>query len=299
VNWDDIKVLGLLAKHGTVRATAKVLKIHHTTVSRRIEELENAVGARLFDRLPEGYALTEAGEHLVKSAEVMDSEVVRAQRLISGGDREMAGRVKVTMAEPVAVHAFAPRMPEFFERYPKLEVEIKATTSMVDLSRRKADVAIRMNNNPPENLFGKRLFPYYNAIYASPDYLARHDLYGAPEKARWIGWDGSFETFPWWTAETRFSRVPVHGNFPALDMQAAMVRAGAGIAILPCFIGDRDPGLVRVTDDPPVPFRDIWILTHSDLRRTTRIRAFMKFAEDVINENRALLTGDAGVQARS
>ena len=291
MDWEDIKILGQLAQNGTVRAAAKALKVHHSTISRRITTLERSVGVRLFDRLPEGYVLTEAGAHLANSAKVMDDEVIRAQRLILGGDQEMAGRILVTMAEPVAVHAFGPRMADFYAQYPNLDVEITSSTSMIDLSRRKADVAVRMNNTPPDSLFGKRLFPYYNAVYASADYLAAHDFEHAPEKARWIGWDGSFERFPHWTASTAFNRVPVTGNFPALDMQAAMARAGAGLAMLPCFIGDRDPMLVRASPDAPTPARDIWILTHADLRRTTRIRAFMRFAEQVIRENKSLFVG--------
>ena len=292
MDWEDIKVLGQLAQSGTVRAAAKAMNVHHSTISRRIEALEHAAGSRLFDRTPEGYVLTEAGEHLANSAKVMDSEVTRAERLISGGDREMAGRILVTMAEPVAVHAFAPRLPDFLNRYPELEIEISSSMSMVDLARRKADVAIRMNNNPPDSLFGKRLFPYHNAIYASPSYLEEHDLVNEPEKARWIGWDGSFERFPGWTSNTSFPLVPTRGNFPALEMQAALVRAGAGIASLPCFLGDRDPQMVRASDAPPTPERDIWILTHSDLRRTTRIRTFMRFAEDVIVSNKPLFLGE-------
>lgn len=291
MDWDDIRVFGELAKRGTVRRAAKALKVHHSTVSRRLEALEQAAGVRLFDRTPEGYALSEAGEHLAQSAQAMEEEVIRTQRLISGGDRSLSGRVRATMAEPVATYAFAPRLPTFFARYPDLDVEISSTPSLVDLARRRADVAVRMNNNPPDSLFGKRLFPYYSAIYASPAYLAQHDFGATPETARWIGWDGSFERFPSWTEGTRFAQVPVRGNFPALDVQAALVRAGGGLALLPCFIGDRDPGLVRATDDPPVPTRDIWILTHADLRRTSRVRAFMTFAEEVLVENRALFTG--------
>ena len=292
MDWEDIKTLGSLAKKGSVRAAAKDLNVHHSTVSRRIESLEHSSGVRLFDRTPEGYILTEAGEHLAHSAKIMDDEVVRAQRLISGGDRAMAGRILVTMPEPAAVHAFAPRMPEFFERYPNLEVEISSSMGMVDLARRKADVAVRMNNNPPDSLFGKRLFPYYETVYCSPAYKDEHDLVSRPEEARWIGWDGSFEPFPDWVLKSPFPETPAYGNFPALEMQAAVARAGGGIAILPCFLGDRDNSLVRASGAEPTPSRDIWILTHSDLRRTTRIRAFMKFAEQVILDNRDYFVGE-------
>ena len=236
MDWEDIRVLGQLAESGTVRGAAKALKLHHSTISRRVVQLEHAACVRLFDRTPDGYVLTEAGEHLARSAKRMDEEVIRAGRLISGGDKEMAGRILVTMPESIAVHSFAPKLPEFSERYPNLEVDIKSTTSVVDLSRRKADVAIRMSNNPPESLFGKRLFPYYIAVYATPDYLASHDFNAYPERARWIGWDGTHARFPQWTADTPFARVPVWGNYPAPELQTALAAAGAGLAMLPCFL---------------------------------------------------------------
>lgn len=291
LDWEDVKVVGALARHGTIRGAAKSLSVHHSTISRRVASLENALGARLFDRTPEGYALTEAGEHIALSAKTMESEIQRAGRLVSGGDREMSGRLLVTMAEPVAQYAFAPRLPDFVRQYPNLEIEITSTTNMIDLARRKADIAVRMNNNPHDSLFGKRLFTYCNAAYASAAYLAEHDLAQSPEDANWIGWDGSFERFPQWTVDTGLSAVPVWGNFPALEMQAALARAGMGIAMLPCFMGDHDPDLVRASARPPVPGRDVWILTHSDLRRTSRVRAFMRFAEDVLLENKNRFIG--------
>lgn len=159
MDWEDIKALGGLTRHGTVRSAAKALGLHHSTVSRRIEALEHAADARLFDRTPEGYALTEAGEHLARSAETMEGEVLRARRLITGGDRNLAGRVTVTMPDAIAVGLFADRLPEFFARYPNLELEVSSTTRLVDLSRMKADLVIRLDNNPPESLFGKRMFP--------------------------------------------------------------------------------------------------------------------------------------------
>ena len=159
MDWEDIKALGGLTRHGTLRSAAKALGLHHSTVSRRIEALEHAAAARLFDRTPEEYVLTEAGEHLARSAETMEGEVLRARRLITGGDRNLAGRVTVNMPDAIAVGLFADRLPEFFARYPNLELEFSSTTRLLDLSRMKADLVIRLDNNPPESLFGKRMFP--------------------------------------------------------------------------------------------------------------------------------------------
>lgn len=295
LNWEHIKVLGVVARFGTVRAAARELKVHHATISRNIESLERDAGVNLVNRTPEGYMLTEAGTLLADSAAMMSDHMTRAQRLITGDDKALAGRILVTMAMPVAVYAFAPRMSTFQETYPNLEIEITSSTRMIDLARRKADVAIRMNNNPPESLFGKRLFSYYNTVYAAPDYLAKHDPKNEPGQCRLLGFDDSFSPNPAWVRDTEFQDVPTWGNFPDLDMQAALVAAGSGLAFLPCFIGDRDPRLVRATRRPPVRGREIWILTHPDLRNNSRIKAFMAFAEEVITDHRDLFEGKAVV----
>ena len=291
-DWEDIKFLGAIATNKTVRAAARQLKVHHSTVSRRIESLEHAADCRLVFRTPEGYVLTEAGELLANSAGAMELEVSRVQRLISGGDQEMAGQIVISMAEPLAIHAFAPRLPEFRQKYPNLEVAISSSNNMVDLSRQKADVAIRMTNQPEESLFGKRLFPYYNAVYASQEYIKKVDLLSTPENAVWIGWRRSFDRHPEWVKSTEFNTTPVWGSFPDIAMQTELARAGLGLAYLPCFIGDRDKQLVRVSQQPPQPGRDIWILTHVDLRRARRIKAFMAFAEKVLHDNRDLIEGN-------
>ncbi|MEM9605495.1 MAG: LysR family transcriptional regulator [Pseudomonadota bacterium] len=293
LDWEDLKFLGAVAAHRTVRASAKHLGVHHSTVSRRIDSLEHAVGTRLVFRSPEGYTLTDAGEVMVGSANAMATEVDRARRLVDGGDRELTGHLVVSMAETVAVHAFAPRFAEFHTRYPRLELSIVSTTRMVDLARQQADVVIRMSNKPDESLFGKKLLTYNNAAYASADYLSRVDPASPDGGARWIGWDGSRQRPSRWRERTPYPDLPVWGDYPALDMQAAMARAGLGLAYLPCFIGDQDPALVRASAAPPQVGLDIWVLTHVDLRNTSRVRAFMQFAEDVIVSNRALFEGSA------
>lgn len=292
MDWEDVRTFAEVARSRTVRAAAKVLGVHHSTVSRRIENLEKTMETRLFDRRPEGYALTEAGERLVSVARSVAVELSDVERQIAGHDNVLTGKIVTTMAEPLAIYGFAPRLVEFTERYPGLDLEIIATGDMLDIARREADVAIRMDNNPPQILVGKRMFPYHSTIYASPGYLEAHDLENRPEGGRWIGWGDTDEQYPDWTQDTEFARVPFWGAFFNLPLQAAAARAGLGLTMLPCYLGDRDPGLVRATSRQPQPSRDIWILTHPDLRRTARIRAFMEFAEEIVRDNKKQLVGD-------
>lgn len=292
LDWEGIKTFTVVAGAGTVRSAARELNIHHSTVSRRIESLESDIGTRLFDRRPEGYALTPAGEELVDVAREFTSRLLHAERQIVGQDAIMTGTVTVTMAEPMAVYTFAPRLAEFMDLYPGLELQILATGNLLDVSRREADIAIRMDNNPPETLVGKRLFAYYQTVYANPDYLAARDLKAEPHTGRWLGWTRDEGAFPPWTQETEFPDVPVWGYFPEISVQQAAARHGLGLTVLPCILGDKDPHLVRATSEQPKPSRDVWLLTHADLRRTARIQAFMGFAEKVLRAEKAAFQGD-------
>ncbi len=188
MDWEEIKTFREVMAAGTVRAAAKMLNVHHSTVSRRIEQLEQSLGVTLFERRPEGYFPTQAGEELALAAGRFSDDLVSVERHIAGRDNELSGSLKVTMAEPFAVHMFADRLPEFCEVYPGLELEIITSYDLLDVARREADVAIRMDNNPPDTLVGKRLFAYTTSVYAHPDYLAEHDLENHPEKAlAWLG----------------------------------------------------------------------------------------------------------------
>jgi len=290
-DWEDIRTFTALARTGTVRGASEALGVHYSTISRRLEQLEKTLAVRLFDRGPQGLELTDAGEELRHVTEPFAQQIFDVQRRISGQDTRLSGRLSITMAEPLAEHAFAPRLPGFAAQYPDLELEIQTTTDFLGISRREADIAIRMDNNPPSSLVGRRFFPYHDSVYAAPGYLEDVNPVRLPTDARWLGWEFHDTRHPEWIVKTEFPSVPVWGSFPTLRMQVAAARAGLGIAMLPCFIADRDPGLVRITRHPPHPSRDIWLLTHADLRRTARIRAGLEFSAKVITENRSRLLG--------
>ena len=291
MDWEDVKTFREVMDAGTVRAAAKQLGVHHSTVSRRIEQLEKALDSRLFERRPEGYFPTASGEELARVADQFSEELFTVERHIAGRDNELSGSLKVTMAEPFAVTLFADRIPEFCASYPGLNLEIITSFDLLDVARREADIAIRMDNNPPDALVGKRLFAYHMSIYANPQYLAAQDFEKRPEDARWLGWTDSESRFPDWTQDTEYAQVPVWGTFSSIGLQVQLARAGMGLIMVPCIAADGVPGLVRATDRDPVPSRDIWILTHEDLRKTARVRAFMEFAEKILRDNRDALQG--------
>ncbi len=157
-----------------------------------------------------------------------------------------------------------------------------------NVGRREADFAVRLDNNPPNTLVGKRLYAYTEAAYATPDYLSRD-----PRSYRWLGWGTATQGAPQWVRTSEFPDNPAWGVFPTIPAQHAAAREGLGIAILPCLFGDADPDLQRAGKRAPVKSRDIWLLTHNDLRQTARVQAFMGFAEAVLRKHRKRLIGEA------
>ena len=281
-DWEEIKTFAAVVRGKTARAAAKALDVHHSTISRRVEQLEASMGTKLFDRHPDGYVLTSSGERLFAIARHFEDELLDVGREISGLHDEISGRLRITMPAPLAAIAIAPRLNEFSARYPEIEIELVPSFGLFDISRREADIAIRMDNDPPNGLVGRRICRYRQAAYATPEYLARHDLAGEPESARLLGWEEGEVRYPEWTKGTGCEGVPIWGYFPDPTVQLAAARGGLGIALLPCLIAEQDPSLVRVSENPPIEARDIWILTHRDIHDTTRVQAFMDFAEEVL-----------------
>lgn len=291
MDWEDLKTFVAVAKSGTVRGGADRLGVHHATVGRRIARLEKVTGTRLFDRRPEGLSLTPTGEELLTVSARVAEELEAAGRRIAGEDSVAKGRVTASMGEPVATQLIAPGLPEFAVRFPELELRVSSTWTLEDLSRGEADVAIRADNNPAESLVGKRLFRYAETVYASPGYLGAYSNRAAGNRGRWIGWGGDAHPRPLWVEKTEFAETEVWGGFSEISLQVAAAEAGLGLIALPCFIGDRSPGLCRAFGEKPRSVRDIWLLTHPDLRRLRRIKVVMEFLEARMRLHRDLIEG--------
>ena len=291
MDWEDLKTAQEVAARRSVRSAAQALGVHVSTVTRRIERLENAIGAKLFERRPEGLKPSNAGQELFQVARRISSELHQVEQRLAGRDNQLSGSVVMTVAEPLAIMLFAPRLPSFAAEHPDLHLQMKITYAKEDLSRGKADVAVRLDNNPPETLVGKRLFAYYDAIYCSPSYLKRFQTREKLLNARWISWRIGHKDRPDWVSDTPFANVPGRGGFYDLSLQVALAQAGQGFAALPCFVGDKTRGLVRVPGVRPQRGRDIWLLTHHDRRHAARVRAVMDFAESAIRSEAAAFGG--------
>ncbi|MEM7442980.1 MAG: LysR family transcriptional regulator [Pseudomonadota bacterium] len=291
MNWDDLKVFLALARGGSVRIAAQALGVSPSTVARRIDSFEQALGVRLFDRLPDGYVLSAIGEEMIERAERAESEVLGLEREVLGQDAKLAGRIRVTMPAPVASELLMPELVRFGRIYPDIELDLAISSDIFDLSRREADVAIRFVEKPAEHLVGRRLPPFRDAVFASADYIAGHDFGGEHPSGRWIGWQDETHS-PKWVRESDHPKCRTRWLVPEVMTQIAAARAGLGMAHLPCFLGDQDDQLRRVPPGNTRPARPGWVLTHPALRTTERVRVFVRFIVTAINDHADLVGGN-------
>lgn len=289
-DWDDLRFFLAVARKGSIRGAAASLSVNHSTVSRRIDAFEKKIGTRLFERLPTGYLITQAGEEMSQSASKIEAEVNTIGRQVTGRDARLDGVLRVTLHNSLAQKLLMPIFVEFGRTYPEIELELDITHSMVNLSKREADVAIRISNDPPESLVGRRLVRYATSTYASLNYISQHNDLINRKDLNWIGW-GDPVPDPQWVRDSHYPDVPARNCICEPLTQLEAVKAGMGLAMLPCYMADTEPTLRRVPPANVTPSRDIWILTHEDLRHTARVRRFTDFVAKGILAKKDLLEG--------
>ncbi len=291
IDWDDIRYFLAVARGGSVRAAAEDLGVYHSTVLRRIAELEKRLGARMFEKLPSGYRLTPGGEEVLELAHQMEASSQQLETRIFGRDQSVRGLLRVTLAPPLATHLLMPDFADFARLHPDIEMEILSSGELANLTNREADVAIRVvydRKTLPLNLNGLKGPEVFGAVYMSRDRLAawRAD---APDPIRWIVI--SMHGIPDWACEgdVRTTGVP----FRTTDAQAQIVavQQGLGITTLPCFVGDADPLLVRVPGTDPHMYGSLWLLTQGETRKTKRVRLFTEFVSRRLAAHAPLLAG--------
>ena len=282
-NWDDLRFVLAAARHGSLSAAARALGVNHATVSRRIAAAEDALGAVLFDRLPSGYVPTEAGRKAAAIAETMEVAAMDLERAIAARDTRLEGPLTITAAQLLVERVLAPILAEFRTAYPGIEPIVRATNEELSLARREADVALRVSNRPVETLHGTKIVTQLAGVYGSRQYVGALRTDDPLDLMRFVHWPDVIEE-----VSAHWPRVRTSLSFD--DMVAALgaVRAGLGVTRMPCFLGETDPDLVRVPGIPLVPYYDIWLVTHPDLRRVRRIQVFMSFAAKRLRALRAI-----------
>lgn len=282
-NWDDLRYFLAVARGGGLTPAAATLRTSASTVSRRIDAMEARLGVRLFLRQQRGYLLTDQGSTLFEHVAEVERAMQAVERnSVAGG--EIAGTVKLAAAESLSNYLILPHLAEFTRRHPKVRVDLLVSSNNADLSRREADLALRLVNPQRSEL--------------APDYIAHHlgmvafGLYCAPaalarvshwRELDYVSWDETWMRMPIrdWLAQLFPGKEPVLRT-NTLHTQYLAAVSGMGAIMLPTFAGDADPALQRLDIGGLETLRELWLLYHRDLKGSQRVLALRDFLQEVV-----------------
>ncbi len=295
LNWNDLKYFISVARSGSLARAAETLGVNHSTVFRRINNLEDALGAKLFTRLSEGYQLSEEGKDVLKYVDEMSTRVDDIQRLLDNNNEELRGPVGLTAPHNLAYCFLPGYIRDFQDAYPEININLLVTNADCDLSRREADLAIRSCSAPPDYLVGQRLFSLGWSAYAAPAYLEKcgrpaDEIELAEHRVISAHVDLTFlPAFRWLEGNVPRDCIVARSN--DLVSMSALAAAGIGIAILPD--DQAKPSLERLFKVNFAQTSDIWVLIHPDMKRCQRLKVFKdylirRFREDSLFERLSL-----------
>ena len=283
LNWNDLRVILAIARAGTLAAAARMLRVDETTVARRLAAAEAALSASLFHRVGGTLRPSDAGEGAVRDAEYIERTIGTLQASLGNAATDAVGTVRLTSVPILVNHILVPAVPSLAARHPGVRLELLAEPRDVSLSKREADIALRLARPGPGTgaaVLARRIGVLRYDIYASAD--------NSPEAAvvlPWIIFEDSMSTLP----PARWLAARVGTDRPALAVNdaEAMLHAtarGIGRSILPSAVADRDPALRRLNDSrlPAIPPRELWLLTHPDQRRLGRVAAVVGWLEQAL-----------------
>lgn len=289
-DWDLLRVVLQISRDGALTRAAAELGLSHSTLSRRIQAAEEFYGGELFERHGRGVRPTELGARVIDAALRMEHSALQLERELLGEDVNLRGELRVTMPNLIALR-HASTLAEFSRRYPGLRLELACSDETADLGRREADVALRLANDPPPHLVGRKILRAEFALYGHPDLVGTcaADLAELP----WLAWDprkGARITEAWMRRHVPHANVVATVNDATAML--ALLRAGVGVAFYNCADGDACAELERLRPPEPEFGMDLWALTHADIQRSARVRCFMDHIFEALRPWRERYAGE-------
>ena len=284
MNWEDLRCFLTLVKAGSLSEAARQLGVDHTTVARRVAALEASLGLKLIDRLPRAVSVTPEGRHIAELGNRLEEGALAILRTVGAQDPAPGGLVRVSAPPAFAGVVLAPAFALLRRRYPGIVVDLVGDANNADLDRRQADIALRLSRPVGEGLVARKIGEMPYALYARAGYADER----AESEWEFLAHDDLPTTQPqqrWMDAITAGRPIVFQSNDARSLASAA--RMGMGVALLPLFLSEGEPALVKLPSRQPPPCRDIWMVVHDDLRRTPRIRAVMDFLVE-LGDRRAL-----------
>ena len=287
MDWDDLRYVLAVARTGSALRAAEQLGVNQTTVIRRLQALECALGSCLFERRRSGHTPTDAGRLAVEAAERMEQEAEAFGRALAARQRTLAGSIRFTTSETLALRLVTPCLGAFRKLHPGVSVELLLADERLDLARGEADMALRAGSRPEgAGIVARRLPDNAWTVYCSHAYAAEHGFPDNPDAIHGhdiIGMDGRMAQvagWVWLTARAPDAVIRFRSN--SLINLVANLKAGLGVGALPTLIGDPEPELMRCFPPPPELKAEIWLIIREELKSEPHVRVFADFlAEDL------------------
>jgi len=292
--WNDLQDFLAVARTGQLSRAATSTGVDATTIGRRLRRLEASLGQTLFEKTREGQVLTEAGERLLAHAEAMQRAADQIEEKSSSA-KELTGLLRISVSEGFGAWFIAEHLSGFIEQYPALTVDLVASTGFLSPSKRETDIAILLARPRAGPVVSAKLANYRLRVYASHDYIARRGDVADTEALHHHGLIGYIPDLLYapelrYLGEIDDALVPKVRSSSILA-QHRLIASNVGIGVLPCFIGDEDPRLIRILPNIRID-RTFWMVTHQDTRRLQRVRVFNAWLTALVGEQRIRLLGD-------
>lgn len=281
MDWDYLRYVRALAIGGTLAKAGEILGVHQTTVLRRLDQMEEHLGLRFFERSRDGLQLTPVGETAFRAAERLAGDMENLERQLLGQDSAPVGKVRLAATDTMVNALISPMVSDLIQAYPDIELEVLTDNDVLNLSHREADLTLRPVNKPQATLEGERIGTIESAIYGSAAYCKRNpdmDLDSAAERQLWILPDESFShlaTGRWYRKHLKNASSIIRCN--SLQAMHALARAGAGLAVLPCYLGDVTRELQRLSEPLEGEGVDLWLMVNHETQQMARVRIVMEF----------------------
>ena len=299
-NWDDIRYFLAVARQGSVSGAAKALKVNHSTVSRRIAGLERSHGVQLFNRVRDGYEMSAAAFGIYEQAQAIEQQNLQISRTLFGEDSRLEGSINLTMPHDIFEYCLSDELSLFQKEHPAIQLNLTVTKGVRNLASREADIAIRLTPAPPDYLVGRQVAGLQHGIYGMKSDIAKLMKSGAfsSEEVSLVVWSGQAGLPDW--AHKHFPLAKVALQVDDLTSMYAAVKAGFGLARMPCYLPDslQDPLLEKLDISLPRSEWSVWVLNHVDLRKTARVQKLRHFLLEALERKKALFEGQAIWQSR-
>ncbi len=281
--WDDMRFVLQVVNTGSYSAAAKILKVNHTTVARRVSALECLIGVKLLTQTPKGFVLTEEGRAIIGDIETLQDTANRISRKLQGTDHNLFGSVKITMPSDIYKYLLSDAIATFLKDHPSILLNISLTDDLHDLSSRESDLAIRFTTSPPIDAIGVKIASLSHAIYGIDNLSINQE-----SSTGLIVWADEVDIPDWATSSFNLCHIALRVD--DIEGMYEAVKSGVGVALMPCYLPQlvSDSAVTKLMDyDSDYTKWELWVINHVDVRNSKKLQVIKKLIIDTLSNKRS------------